>query len=62
MHQATVTWGKIRKLRVEVVGVGYLGQYHARLYSTRRDMTLVGADDAGLTRPQAIPFETRALA
>lgn len=53
--------GNIKKLRVGVVGVGYLGQHHVRLYSTLHDATLVGVDDADLTGTQAIPFETRAL-
>jgi predicted dehydrogenase len=33
-------------LRVGVVGVGYLGQHHARIYSTIPDVTLVGIADA----------------
>ena len=33
-------------LRVGVIGVGHLGQHHARLYAARRDVTLVGVADA----------------
>ncbi len=53
--------GNIKKLRVGVVGVDYLGQHYARLYSMLHDATLVSVDDADLTRTQAIPLWTRAL-
>ena len=33
------------KLRVGVVGVGYLGQFHARIYARMPDVELVGVAD-----------------
>lgn len=35
----------MKKVRVGVIGVGYLGQHHARLYSSLTDATLVGVTD-----------------
>ncbi|MFN3680758.1 MAG: gfo/Idh/MocA family oxidoreductase, partial [Nitrospira sp.] len=32
-------------LRAGVIGVGHLGQHHARLYATLPDVTLVGVVD-----------------
>ena len=40
----------MKKLRVGVIGVGYLGQHHARLYSMLSDATLVGVSDSDLVR------------
>jgi len=34
------------KLRVGVVGVGYLGKFHARIYASLPDVELVGVVDA----------------
>ncbi|HJX58312.1 MAG TPA: Gfo/Idh/MocA family oxidoreductase, partial [Thiobacillus sp.] len=34
------------KLRVGVVGVGYLGKFHARIYASLADVELVGVVDA----------------
>lgn len=36
----------MKKLRVGVIGVGYLGQHHARLYNTLPNATLVGVTDS----------------
>jgi predicted dehydrogenase len=35
----------MKKIRVGVVGVGYMGQNHARIYSTLKDTNLVGVCD-----------------
>ncbi len=50
------------KLRVGVVGVGALGQHHARVYSTLPDATLVGVADTrpGRSEEIAAPLSTRA--
>ena len=37
--------GGVGKLLVGVIGVGYLGQHHARLYSSIKDVDLVGVCD-----------------
>ena len=34
-----------RKIRVGVVGVGYLGRFHARIYNDMPDVELVGVAD-----------------
>jgi predicted dehydrogenase len=40
----------MKKLRVGVMGVGYLGQHHVRLYSVLCDVILVGVPDSDLVR------------
>ena len=42
------------KLRVGVIGVGSLGQWHARIYSELEDTELVGVYDADYERAQEI--------
>src|SRR5262245_52985979 len=42
------------KLRVAVIGVGYLGQHHARLLSASTDVELVGVVDIKPGRPEEI--------
>jgi predicted dehydrogenase len=42
------------KLRAGVVGVGHLGQHHARLYAALPDSTLVGVTDQDLERARTI--------
>ena len=37
---------KSKKIRTGVVGVGSLGQWHARIYSEMEDVELVGVYDA----------------
>lgn len=44
----------IPKLRLGVIGVGHLGQHHARLYATLPGSTLVGVTDADSRRAQTI--------
>lgn len=41
-------------LRAGVIGVGHLGQHHARLYATLSDSTLVGVTDQDLGRARTI--------
>ncbi len=53
-----------QKLRVGVVGVGYLGKFHAEKYARMDDVELVGVVDIDRTQAQAIAdrFSTRAFA
>jgi len=44
----------MQKLRVGVIGVGHLGQHHARLYATLSGATLVGVTDRDPKRAQTI--------
>lgn len=52
-----------KKLRCGVVGVGRMGQHHARVYATQPGCQLVGVVDASSERRGAIAdkFDTRAL-
>ena len=51
------------KTRVGVIGVGYLGRFHALIYSRMPEVELVGVTDADSTRVEAVAAEagTRAL-
>lgn len=42
------------KLRVGVVGVGYLGKFHAEKYARMSDVTLVGVVDADATQADSV--------
>jgi predicted dehydrogenase len=44
----------MKRLRVGVVGVGYLGKFHAEKYAAREDVELVGIVDMDLARAQEI--------
>jgi predicted dehydrogenase len=44
----------MKKLRVGVVGVGYLGQFHAEKYSKMSDVELVGIVDINKSRAEAV--------
>ena len=44
----------MKKLRVGVIGVGYLGQHHARLYASLPNATLVGVADLDKARAKQI--------
>ncbi|MBI1820796.1 MAG: Gfo/Idh/MocA family oxidoreductase [Nitrospirae bacterium] len=44
----------VKKLRVGVVGVGHLGQHHARIYSQMPDVDLVGVADTQEARGKEI--------
>ena len=52
------------KLRVGVIGVGYLGRFHAMKYAAMDDVLLVGVADADPLRAQAVAEEcsTKAFA
>lgn len=45
------------KLRVAVIGVGYLGRFHALIYSRMPDISLVGVVDPDLERSRAVGAE-----
>ena len=51
------------KLRVGVVGVGYLGRFHALIYSRMDNVELVGVSDSDLQRAEQVAAEagTKAL-
>lgn len=42
------------KIKVAVIGVGYLGEHHARIYSAMNDIVLVGVADANRDRADEI--------
>jgi predicted dehydrogenase len=44
----------VTRLRVGVIGVGHLGQHHARLYASLPGATLVGVADADPRRAREI--------
>lgn len=44
----------MKSLRAGVIGVGHLGQHHARLYATLPDSTLIGVTDQDRGRAQVI--------
>jgi predicted dehydrogenase len=44
----------VKKLRAGVIGVGHLGQHHARLYASIPGVTLVGVTDQSAERAQEI--------
>jgi predicted dehydrogenase len=54
----------MKKIRVGVVGVGYLGQFHAEKYSVLSDVELVGVADSNqdLAKKIAEKLNTRAFA
>lgn len=54
----------MQKVRVGVVGVGHLGQHHARIYSTHPHCQLVGVADVDIKTAQKIAkqFGTKAFA
>jgi predicted dehydrogenase len=43
-----------RKIKCGVVGVGYLGQHHAKIYNSLNDCELVGICDADAGRAEEI--------
>lgn len=43
-----------KKIKVAVVGVGYLGEHHARIYSELPDVELVGVVDLSLERARKV--------
>lgn len=53
---------KEKKLRIAVVGVGYLGRFHAEKYARMDDVELVGVADVNKTQAEAVAkfVETRA--
>ncbi|MBI5190004.1 MAG: Gfo/Idh/MocA family oxidoreductase [Nitrospirae bacterium] len=53
----------MEKIKVGVVGVGYLGQHHARIYSELKDVELVGVVDTDIDRAKEIAkkFKTQAF-
>ena len=56
-------WGNYRvKIKVAVIGVGYLGEHHARIYSSMNDVELVGVVDTNKDRANemAAKYSTRA--
>ncbi|HHO75755.1 MAG TPA: Gfo/Idh/MocA family oxidoreductase [Deltaproteobacteria bacterium] len=52
----------MNRLRVAVIGVGYLGRFHAQKYAAMNDVDLVGVIDISKTRAQEIAAEVGSLA
>jgi predicted dehydrogenase len=50
------------RLRVGVVGVGYLGKFHAKIYSSLPDVELVGVVDANRETADKIAAEYKTTA
>jgi predicted dehydrogenase len=46
-----------KKIRVGVIGVGYLGRFHAQKYAAMHDVTLAGVADIDLARAEAVAKE-----
>jgi len=44
----------MKKLRVAVIGTGYLGQFHAEKYARMNDVELVGVVDVDKSRADAV--------
>jgi len=44
----------MKKLRVGVIGVGYIGKFHAEKYANMKDVALVGVVDSDRSRAEAI--------
>jgi predicted dehydrogenase len=47
----------MNKLRAAVIGVGYLGRFHAQKYAALEDVDLVGVVDASLDRAEEVAAE-----
>ncbi len=52
--QTAAATGKAQKLRVGVVGVGYLGRFHARIYNDMTGVELVGVVDIDRSTAQSV--------
>jgi predicted dehydrogenase len=50
------------KLRAAVIGVGYLGRFHAQKYQANQEVELVGVVDSDLARAQEVATEVGAQA
>ncbi len=46
-----------KKIKVGVIGVGYLGRFHAQKYAAMADVDLVGVVDVDPTRAEAVAIE-----
>jgi predicted dehydrogenase len=53
---------ELKKIRTGVVGVGSLGQWHARIYSEMPDVELAGVYDADKKRGRKSPSATTTAA
>ena len=49
-------------IRVGVIGVGYLGRFHAQKYAAMQDVTLVGVADIDLARAETVAKECGTVA
>lgn len=47
----------MRKLRVAVIGVGYLGRFHAQKYASMENVELLGVVDVDGSRAEAVAAE-----
>jgi predicted dehydrogenase len=53
-HSATQSPAQAHRLRVGVIGVGYLGRFHARIYSDMPDVELIGVADIDAQTAQTV--------
>jgi predicted dehydrogenase len=53
---------KTKKLRAAVIGVGYLGRFHAQKYQQHPEIDLVGVVDADLKRAEEVATEVKSQA
>jgi predicted dehydrogenase len=47
----------MNKLRAAVIGVGYLGRFHAQKYASLEDVDVVGVVDASRERAEEVAAE-----
>jgi predicted dehydrogenase len=52
----------VTKIRVAVIGVGYLGRFHALKYAAMEDVELVGVVDTDASRAREVAFEAGTIA
>jgi predicted dehydrogenase len=52
----------VKKLKVAVIGVGYLGRFHAQKYASMVDVDLVGVVDIDKTRSEHVAYEVGTVA
>lgn len=62
MNQQRNAGGDGRRLRVGVVGVGYLGRFHAQKYAAQPEVSLVAVVDTDITRAREIAVECHTTA
>ena len=49
------------RIKVAVIGVGYLGEFHAQKYKVNRNVDLIGVVDTNITRCKESHFSNQSL-